>query len=204
MLKDIFYQLVNGYSTNGELAENLWQEIENKYSVDRYYHNLDHLENMYLQLKEVKTMILNWDTVLFALFYHDIIYHAADETNEIKSAEIAIARLSAIGFPKLQIDKCKEIILATKSHIASEDFEVNYFTDVDLSILGHQWEVYFSYAQNIRKEYSIYPDLIYTAGRKKVLRHFLEMTRIYKTSFFYDKFEITARENLARELAMLG
>jgi predicted metal-dependent HD superfamily phosphohydrolase len=204
MLKEIFYQLVARYSTDRELAENLWQEIENKYSVDRYYHNLDHLENMYLQLKEVKSMILNWDTILFALFYHDIIYHHAGLDNEEKSAELAIARLSTIGFPKSQIDKCKEIILASKSHMVSNDFEVNYFTDADLSILGHPWEVYFSYSKNIRKEYSIYPDFIYTGGRKKVLRHYLGMSRIYKTSFFFDKFEITARENLARELAMLA
>jgi predicted metal-dependent HD superfamily phosphohydrolase len=30
------------------------------------------------------------------------------------------------------------------------------------------------------------------------------MSKIYKTGFFFDKFEITARENLARELATLG
>jgi predicted metal-dependent HD superfamily phosphohydrolase len=121
MLNEVCCRLVARYTTNRELTENLWQEIGNKYSVDRYYHNLNHLENMYLQLQEVKTMILNWDTILFALFYHDLIYHPGAVDNEEKSAEIAIARLSAIGFPKPQVDKCKAIILATKSHIECED-----------------------------------------------------------------------------------
>jgi predicted metal-dependent HD superfamily phosphohydrolase len=52
----------------------------------------------------------------------------------------------------------------------------------------------------VRKEYLIYPDLIYNPGRKKVLHHFLAMDRIFKTDFFYNKFEQQARQNLRKEI----
>ena len=86
-----------------------------------------------------------------------------------------------------------------------EDFigNGNLFTDADFSILGAHWETYSIYSQNVRKEYSIYPDLVYNPGRKKVLKHFLEMTRIYKTDYFYSKLEELAKCNLLGELDTL-
>ncbi|HXL55890.1 MAG TPA: hypothetical protein VN958_06525 [Chitinophagaceae bacterium] len=44
---------------------------------------------------------------------------------------------------------------------------------------------------------------MYNEGRKKVLMHFLEMNRIFKTDEFYNQFEKQARENLKRELKEL-
>jgi predicted metal-dependent HD superfamily phosphohydrolase len=69
--------------------------------------------------------------------------------------------------------------------------------------LGQHWENYLAYAKDVRKEYSIYPDFIYKPGRKKILNHFLKMKRIFKTEFFFAKFEETAKENLNRELGLL-
>lgn len=84
MLTDTFLQLVNKYSNNNELATNLWLETFTKYSEPkRQYHSIDHLEAMISDLKEVKPMILDWDTTLFAVFYHDIIYRAAVQMKEI-------------------------------------------------------------------------------------------------------------------------
>jgi predicted metal-dependent HD superfamily phosphohydrolase len=93
-----------------------------------------------------------------------------------------------------------EMILATKTHVVSENQDINYFTDADLSILGKDWEVYNQYAKQVRNEYAIYPDLLYNPGRKKVLKHFLEMNQIYKTDYFTQKYEEQARLNLSREL----
>lgn len=77
MLTDIFLQLVNKYSNNNELATNLWLEIFTKYSEPkRHYHTITHLEAFINDLKEVKDHIEDWDTTLFAVFYHDIIYKA--------------------------------------------------------------------------------------------------------------------------------
>jgi predicted metal-dependent HD superfamily phosphohydrolase len=85
----------------------------------------------------------------------------------------------------------------------SENTDTNLFTDADLSILGQPWETYLAYAQNVRKEYGQYPKIIYRSGRKKVLRHFLEMERIFKTEYFFEKYEICARKNIEQELENL-
>jgi predicted metal-dependent HD superfamily phosphohydrolase len=91
-------------------------------------------------------------------------------------------------------------IIASKTHLVSADQDTNYFTDADLSVLGASREVYKLYADHVRKEYRYYPDLLYKPGRKKVLQHFLDMPRIFKTEHFYHTFEEQARQNLLWEL----
>lgn len=201
MLKETFTELLTNYSDNNSLTNELWTEIEKNYSnKKRHYHTLQHLDNLLVQLTEVKDEIQNWETILFTLYYHDIVYSSLKSDSEEKSAELAGKRMKQIAAPDETIELCKNQILATKSHNKSSDSDTNYFTDADLSVLGQSWERYSIYCQNIRKEYSIYPDLIYNLGRKKVLNHFLSMKRIFKTDHFYKKFEIQAKENITEEL----
>lgn len=204
MLKETFVQLIENYTTDDRLVKQLWQEIEENYSAKkRHYHTLQHLENLLQQLHAVKTHIKNWNTLLFTLYYHDVIYNALKRTNEEKSAEFAQSRMQLIAVPDEHINNCVEQILATKKHAASEDSDTNFFTDADLSILGQEWDMYAAYYKNVRKEYSLYPDIIYIPGRKKVLQHFLQMERIFKTDHFFNKFELQAKENMQQELEAL-
>lgn len=189
------------YSDELSLTNNLWTEIEVNYSnKKRYYHTLSHLNNLLIHLSEVKDKIKNWEAILFTLFYHDIVYNALKSDNEEKSAELAEIRMKQINVPNEIIENCKSQILATKKHECNLDSDTNFFIDADLSILGQDSETYKIYFQNIRQEYSIYPDIIYNSGRKKVLKHFLEMDRIYKTDYFFTKFENQAKINLRNEL----
>lgn len=204
MIKETFFELIAIYSKNAVLANDLWYEIELKYSSkNRFYHTLNHLENLLNQLKDVKSEIEDWKGILFTLYYHDIIYKASKFNNEEKSAEFAVQRMEQLLVSKLIIGNCKNQILATKNHSINENSDTNYFIDADLSILGHDWNSYSNYYQNVRKEYSIYPDLIYNNGRKKFLKHFLSMQKIFKTEFFYQKFESNSRLNLQKEFDLL-
>jgi predicted metal-dependent HD superfamily phosphohydrolase len=54
---------------------------------------------------------------------------------------------------------------------------------------SQDWDIYCTYANNIRKEYSMYPEFLYKPGCKKLLHHFLNRDRIIKTGFFFNKFE---------------
>lgn len=201
MLKGTFIQLLSKYTNDDFLTNDLWSEIELLYlSKERYYHTLQHLDNLLVQLTEIKSDIKNWETTLFALYYHDIIYNPQNSDNEEKSAELAGQRMRQIAVPHNTITLSAKLILATKSHLFSTDSDTNYFTDADLSILGHDSETYALYSSNVRKEYSMYPDSVYNPGRKSVLKHFLSMDRIFKTDFFYNKFEAQARKNLTNEL----
>jgi len=203
MLHENFKNLFQKFNQDIPLQENLWIEIETYYSSEkRHYHNLSHLENLFEELLPIQEKLEDWDTIQFSIFYHDIIYKASRSDNEEKSALLAIERLKEIGYPNDQILKCNHQIVTTKSHEFS-DAETNYFTDADLSILGKSWEIYLEYFQHIRKEYKIYPDFIYNPGRKKALQHFLKMNRIFKTDYFFEKYEKQARENLKKELEIL-
>lgn len=204
-LKSHFSALVSKYSNDQVLAEKLWHEIASAYAQkDRHYHTLSHLQNLYNQLIEINHLIEDFNVVMFSLYYHDIVYSATAKDNEEKSAEMSIQRMRSIGVPENKIEKCSDQILATKSHLVSKDEDTNLFTDADLSILGMKWEDYETYFRQVRKEYSIYPDLLYKPGRRKVLKHFLEMERIFKTDHFYQKFELQARMNLEKELQILS
>jgi len=204
MLHETFINLTANYCANSDAAEKLWQEIATAFNdKNRHYHTLAHLENVLAQLTAVKADIEDWDTILFTLFYHDIVYDVLKQNNEEQSAQLATERMRLLQISTERIDKCRQQIMATKSHGNSVDNDTNLFTDADLSILGMDWDAYLLYLQNVRKEYSIYPDALYNSGRKKVMQHFLAMDRIYKTEHFYSKYELQVRENITKEIAML-
>lgn len=204
MLKEVFIQLGYSYQQDEKLALTLWKEIEKSYSSKkRHYHNLSHLSALINELTPCRQMISDWDILLFSIFYHDIVYKVLRSDNEEKSAELAVERLQQLGIEPGRIEKCRQQIIATKSHNDTGDRDTQLFTDADLSILGQSPDVYDAYCKQIRKEYSIYPDIVYNPGRKKVLDHFLKMEKIYKTDWFFSKYETTARLNLQRELQEL-
>jgi predicted metal-dependent HD superfamily phosphohydrolase len=204
MLKETFYALASEYCNDRRLIETCWAEIEKNYShPKRHYHTLEHLNNLLSVLQEVRSSVSDWNCILFTLFYHDAIYNALKSDNEEKSAELAAQRLMELNVPSAMIGRCVNQILATKQHQVNPDEDANFFTDADLSILGSEWNVYSQYASGVRKEYSMYPDLLYKPGRRKVLQHFLKMERIFKTDYFFSKFEAHARKNLEQELNTL-
>ncbi|OCA77842.1 hypothetical protein BBH99_10805 [Chryseobacterium contaminans] len=203
-LKDQFEELCLFFTKDVELINTLWKEIETKYAEKgRHYHNLLHLENMFRELEDVKGNISDFTTVSFSVFYHDIVYNASSKSNEEKSALKATERLTEIGVYQRDIITVSNQILATKHHQKSEDEDTNYLLDADLSILGKDLDTYLAYTRMIRKEYSIYPDLLYKPGRKKVLQHFLELDSIFKTGYFKEKYEVQAKSNIAAEIKLL-
>lgn len=202
MIKNIFTDLIRSYTYDKHVVEELWAEIEKSYTgKKRHYHTLPHLENLLDQLAVYKEQFTDWDAMLFAVFYHDAVYNALKKDNEEKSALLAEKRMHSLTVPSATIERCRKMILSTKSHQPSSDYDTNFFTDADLSILGQDWNSYLNYCQQVRKEYSIFPDLIYNPGRKKALAHFLGMERIFKTEAFYEKYEVNAKENIAREIS---
>lgn len=204
ILKEKFFQICLQFTKDEILIENLWTEIEKKYSEkSRHYHNLKHLENMFSELEFVKDKIFNFSNLSFSVFYHDVIYDATSKLNEEKSAEFAKLKLQKLGLNETDLAEISEQILATKSHQKAENNDINYLLDADLSILGQNIESYIKYTKQIRKEYSIYPDFLYKPGRKKVLQHFLELESIFKTECFKEKYEGQARENIELEIYTL-
>lgn len=200
MFQQIFIDTASKYTKDTDYVSLLYTDIVSHYSnTSRHYHTLQHLVHLLVELLQVKDNIQNWDLVVFAIAYHDIIYNVVNHNNEEKCAAYAVKALSPL-LSKESLDECRVMIMATKSHLLSANQDINYFTDADLSILGADESKYLEYTRQIRKEYKYYPDFVYTPGRQKVLKHFLNMQRIYKTDYFYHRYEAQARINLKGEL----
>lgn len=200
MLQETFFELLQQYNIEQEPAEQYWEELVRLYSANgRHYHTLSHLSHMLQHLNLVKEQVSDWNTILFSLYYHDAIYDASAKDNEAQSAELAALRMQSMDMPVSLIEKCKRQIMATKEHRSAADPDTDFLIDADLTILGRQWPVYKDYSEKVRLEYAMYPDAMYQAGRKTVLRHFLDKERIFKTTYFFERFERQARQNLQRE-----
>jgi predicted metal-dependent HD superfamily phosphohydrolase len=200
-MKATFTQLAACYTGNEKLIRQLWNEIETTYShPKRHYHTLHHLEHLLDELSSVKERIQDWNTVLFSVFYHDIVYNPLRRDNEERSVVITENRLQSIDVPANIIEACKKQIMCTKTHEPCKDNDSDFFTDADLSILGQSENIYKEYASAVRKEYALYADNLYYPGRKAVLNHFLGMDKIFKTDWFFNKYEKQARQNMQQEL----
>lgn len=202
-LKKTFLELLETFGVEKRDAKRAWDELATSYNEEhRHYHRLSHLAQMLDNLLIVKPMINDWEATLFALFYHDSIYQPWIEDNELKSADFAERSLRAFGISEGLITKVKIFILATITHRLNntKDSDLAYFLDADLSILGQPSHIYQRYVETIRKEYHHYCDEDFNKGRIAVLQHFLQEDELFKTSWFKEEYEESARENIKKEL----
>jgi predicted metal-dependent HD superfamily phosphohydrolase len=201
----VWQQLSASYPSHQALFQSAFEHINEAYSgANRHYHNLEHLSQMLGLLEQVRDKVKDPDSMAFAIFFHDIIYKAGNNNNEEKSAEEAANFLEMLGYSAAGIRKVSEWIIATKTHgDTAVDSDLSYLLDIDLGILGTPLMSYVEYTRQIRQEYRIFPDLLYNPGRKKVLKHFLDMPFIYNTPEFRAQFEQQARENITWEMGTL-
>jgi predicted metal-dependent HD superfamily phosphohydrolase len=205
-LQAIWENIWSNFPDKKELIDKFWLEILKAYSAkSRHYHNLNHISQMLDYVGQYSAKLIDQEALKLAIFYHDIIYSARRTDNEEQSALLAEKSLVQLNYLPEKIEKIKTYILATKSHLNYHgNPDLDYLLDFDLGKLGASWQEYTEYTNQIRKEYHIFPDIIYKPGRKKVLKQLLSMEKIYKTPEFYEKFELNARQNLAMELSQIN
>lgn len=201
------WQLLAGkYTGDIKLIKNLFRQIQSAYSSPgRYYHNLNHIDSLLSLSDQYATSVSDKDLIDFAIFYHDIVYSPSESDNELRSAEVAKNSLTELSVPEEKRAAVVEYIIASKVHAVGaneNDTDLAWFLDFDMSILGAEWERYLQYSRDVRREYDMYPDLIYNAGRKNFLQQTLSMPFIFHTAELREKFDRRARENLKRELAL--
>jgi len=201
-LRTTWLQLLHPYTGNQPLIEEGFQAIISHYTEPhRHYHDLHHLQAL-LRLQQAYTdRITDNETLSLAIFFHDVIYDVKQADNEEQSALAAAAFLQQTSYPAEKTAQVTDFIRATKTHQnTSGNTDLDYFLDFDLSVLSASAADYSTYAQQIRREYSMYPDELYKPGRKKVLTHFLTLPAIYKTDLFREQREVVARQNMQGEL----
>ena len=173
MLKDLkneWFTLASKYSSDLEMINTLWNELEKQYtSKSRFYHNFSHINYMLSQVEDFKGELSRVDDFKFSIWYHDVIYKSSKNDNEFKSAILSEKRLDSLGVHQDAIANISKLIISTKKHelILYDDIDNAYLLDIDLSVLGSSWECYKNYFSQIRKEYKIYPNFYIIQDERK-------------------------------------
>lgn len=189
-----------------EAAMSIYDRLYYEYSDwDRAYHNLSHIRS-FLALSDVYALDIERKNLFdAAIWFHDAIYNTKKKDNELQSAQLARELL----IPFLEVDQVKfiqQLILSTEGHKPRLKHPDNLlFLDFDLAILATDWDTYTKYSDAIEQEYKKwYSFFLYGAGRRKVLKHFLEREEIYFSEVFKTNYESIARTNLEKEIAILS
>lgn len=188
-----------GLLTASSEAANVYSLITDSYGqYFRYYHTLNHLDDCFKQFEAIKPELNHPALLEYALWFHDIVCIPNSRSNETLSAAAAAYMASILDLPVDFGNKAADLIILTSHNGLTGCQDGAYLLDIDLAVLGREWEGFLEYEGQIRSEYSHINQAQYAQGRKKVLGQFLSRPAIYQTDYFREKYERTARGNLTR------
>lgn len=137
-------------------ADAVWRELEDLHgSAGRHYHTLDHLAHFLAAMRAGEKHLTpdERQVFLWSVFFHDAIYDVLRKDSEARSADLATARMAALGLPTGTIARVREWILATAGHKPTRQPALDFFLDCDMSIFAAPADEYVAYTEAIRREY---------------------------------------------------
>lgn len=165
------------------------QEILNKWGIKcdintvlamwneshRYYHNLNHLNDLIDQINEGKNKLhfseRIYEKLLITALFHDIVYDPMKSDNEEKSAEFFME--CATDKYNEDIPEIKQMILDTKDHKVRTHLS-DVFNRYDMDIVNRNYDQLLDWEQGIYEEYKGYGNGPYKEGRLKFLEGLLD------------------------------
>jgi predicted metal-dependent HD superfamily phosphohydrolase len=195
---------VPGGFANGVVPKiNLFDQLAAAYGeAGRHYHTDRHISECLKHFNSFRHLAERPGEIEIALWFHDAVYDARRQDNEVLSAAWATEYLNAERAESGVVDRIAAMILATKNHIA-QDSDTALLLDIDLGILGSNPEAFEAYDRAIQLEYAWVPEAEYRSARAKVLQQFLDRPILYQTREFRDRYEAQARSNLEQKIASL-
>ncbi len=173
-------------------------------NYERPYHNLEHIIHCLTELNFIDGLDENERKIVgLAIIFHDIIQEST--SSEDKSANFAVTTLKNQLNSKEQ-HLLSELISSTahSKQTSGENIELKKLIQaIDLSIFGQDINIYTEYSNNIRKEYSQFPDEVYYPKRKEILQHFLnlaENNKLYGNDELHRIYNHASTKNLQREI----
>ncbi|MBA4063602.1 MAG: hypothetical protein C0501_07795 [Isosphaera sp.] len=207
MQKD-WVRLLERYNVSAADAYPAFDVLAAAYSApDRYYHNLEHLTDVFRVLGRLAPGVADPPALQLAAWFHDAVYDPRARDNEARSGELAVDLLGPVGVPASVLVRVVRLVRATAHLSTAEppgDRDTAALLDADLAILGAAEDRYRRYAADIRREYAFLPDADYRAGRRAVLERFLARPRLFAHQVVFEEGEARAKANLAAELKELG
>ena len=93
--------------------------------------------------------------------------------------------------------------MATRHAAPATTPDSQLLVDIDLAILGADERTYAEFEVNVRSEYRWVPAILFRRKRAEILESFLARPQIYSTRSFHERYEASARGNLARAIEAL-
>ena len=139
----------------------------------RYWHLPSHLKEMLEGIKELykdkKVTKKEYEILVIAAVFHDIVYDPRRKDNEEKSVDFMMYLLpNRVGVHYEDIDKIREIIMATKTHDSKEGLSKK-FNKLDTQILDATFIDMLDWEDKIYKEYKWVGWKEYKKGRIQFL-----------------------------------
>jgi predicted metal-dependent HD superfamily phosphohydrolase len=169
----------------------------------RHYHTLRHLRDCLALFEGMGDSVEHPHEVEVALWFHDAIYDPRASDNEQRSADWASRVLAEAGVDPAACDRVHALVMATRHAVEPSGVDESLLVDIDLSILGAERERFDEYEVEVREEYAWVPGPVFRHKRRQILEEFMARPRIYSTPDFVERFEASARINLARAHAAL-
>jgi predicted metal-dependent HD superfamily phosphohydrolase len=183
-------------------ATELWQDVAAHYREEhRAYHTLHHIAACFQELDASGAQAS--PALELAIFFHDVIYDPRANDNEDASARYAESALGELGASASLRADVSRLVLVTKHDAAPSAADEQLLVDIDLSILGTEPGTFDVYEREVRQEYDFVPEAAFRAGRAQIAQSFLARPHIFSSTYFRDRYEVRARQNLERSLAQL-
>jgi predicted metal-dependent HD superfamily phosphohydrolase len=169
----------------------------------RYYHNLQHLQECLNLFGQHHHSAQDPACVELALWFHDAVYDPRAQDNEVRSADWAESALREARVAETTVGKVRDLILATRHTEIPQSPDKQLIVDIDLAILGASPERFAEYELQIRAEYAWVPEAEFRQKRGAILQSFLNHHPIYHTPSIREQREQPARRNLAQAIKTL-
>ena len=175
-----FKEMFEAVGATGDPAEAYGALIKHYGFPPRAYHNLSHVEFCQRELMMVEDQCENLAAVEVAIWFHDAIYYPSLKDNEERSAALASELLC---LPPAKAKIVKDLILDTKHNRVPMSPDGKILADIDLAILGMDYDIFEEYCYAIRLEYAWaeVDEVSYRKGRSRFLKKLLSREHIFWT-----------------------
>lgn len=177
-------------------SADIYRLLEDHYCErGRHYHTLNHIRYCLDRLDEVRELVQDAEAVELALWFHDVVYDASADDNELRSAFLFDSRLG-VHLPTRRANRIHAMIMATVHPSGATCHDAQFVADIDLSGLSLPREEFLSDTNRLRKERKHLTDSEFRRGTVGFFKKLMARPSIFLTGYFQTNYEKRACRNV--------
>lgn len=190
-------------SPSARSAADVWSVVWSAYAeAHRHYHGIGHILFCLEQFALVARQLRSPKAVELAIWFHDVIHQPGRSDNEVASA--VLFRRYAEALDAELVDAVATMIADTTHRSAPQTQDGKYLVDIDLAGLGQPWTRFSRESESIRDEQLDVSPAAYASAQQAFLGSLIARPHLYRTRFFRERYEMSARDNIRRILKSLA